>query len=175
MRLQDLLDKPPRVHGRGQALFKLSDDVLRFIDESVKPGSVTFETGAGISSILFALKGTRHTAVVPEAAEPEAILAYCGENGIRVDQLTFKIGRSESVLPQLQLPPLDLVLIDGRHGFPTPFLDWFYTASALQVGGRLIVDDTQLWTGFTLKSFLQEVPEWERERRFLPRASAFRQ
>lgn len=70
--------------------------------------------------------------------------------------------------------PLDLILIDGHHGFPTPFLDWYYTADPLRVGGLLIVDDTQLWTGHTLKQFLLRQPGWEVAKDFAPRSVVFR-
>ena len=46
----------------------------------------------------------------------------------------------------MQLPPepLDFVLIDGGHGFPTPMLDWFYGAGRLRRGGVAVFDDVQL-------------------------------
>ena len=53
-----------------------------------------------------------------------------------------------------------LVLIDGSHSFPSPFIDWYYTAFRLRVGGFLVVDDTQLWTGHVLKRFLEAEPDW---------------
>ena len=174
MRLDDILSDPPKVHGEGDVSFQLSDEVLRFIDERTREqGSTTLETGAGISTIVFALHHSRHICITPDAAQGERITAYCLHNGIAVDGLTFEIGRSEHVLPRLALPPLDLVLIDGRHGFPSPFIDWYYTAEALKPGGRLIIDDVQLWTGHELRSFLLGEREWQLERDFGGRASAF--
>jgi hypothetical protein len=51
------------------------------------------------------------------------------------------------------LPPLDIVLIDGAHAFPFPFLDWYFTASALKAGGLLVIDDVQIATGTILADF----------------------
>jgi hypothetical protein len=48
----------------------------------------------------------------------------------------------------VELDPLDLVLVDGSHSFPQVFfIDWFYTAGALKIGGHLLVDDVHVWTG----------------------------
>jgi hypothetical protein len=44
--------------------------------------------------------------------------------------------------------------------------DWYYTAGALRIGGLMVVDDTQLWTGATLRDFLCEEPEWAVQREF---------
>jgi hypothetical protein len=173
MNLEAILADPPRVHGGG-TLFKLGSAALRLIDATVTEQSRTLETGAGISTILFALRHTEHTSVVPYAEEADRIRAYCVENGIQIDKLRFEIGRSEEVLPRLAPSGLDLVLIDGRHGFPTPFIDWYYTAEALRIGGLLVVDDTQLWTGEVLKKFLQAEPEWRLEHDFHPQTCVFR-
>jgi hypothetical protein len=172
--LEDILRDPPQLHGRGNVLFALSDDALRFIEGEVGESSATLETGAGLSTVVFALKHTRHTSVVPDAAQADRVRAYCVQRGIPVDRLHFEIGRSEEVLPRLAATVLDLVLVDGRHGFPTPFIDWFYTAAALRVGGVLIVDDTLLWTGEVLKRFLQAEPEWRFERDFFLQTAVFR-
>ena len=68
------------------------------------------------------------------------------------------------------------MLIDGQHSFPWPFIDWFYTAERLKIGGVVIVDDTHLMTGKVLKDFLEgEVRAglWELAANF-SKAAAFR-
>ena len=65
------------------------------------------------------------------------------------------------------------MLIDGSHAFPAPFIDWLYTASALKVGGHLIVDDTQLWTGHVLKQFLDEEAGWALRHAYAGRSAVF--
>jgi hypothetical protein len=93
---------------------------------------------------------------------------------VRTDQLTFVHDRSEAALPRLDPTPLDLVLIDGGHGFPTPFVDWQYAGLRLREGGVLIVDDTHLWTGAVLRDFLDAQPGWEPLERLPMRVAAFR-
>ncbi|MEP6740885.1 MAG: class I SAM-dependent methyltransferase [bacterium] len=147
---------------------------MRFISEHVDESSHTLETGCGLSTVLFALSGARHICITPAKEEIERIKDYCQTNGIPIDHLTFHMDLSEKVLPGVECEPLDLVLIDGRHGFPAPFIDFYYTADKLKVGGLLVIDDTWLWTGDVLKQNLLLEPEWKLEADFSPRTSVFR-
>jgi predicted O-methyltransferase YrrM len=126
----------------------------RFIYARVQPSSVTLETGSGISTLLFAMKGSEHFAITPNANEAEAIAHYASAHGIDVSKVRFVAEASERALPSLDTPPLDLVLVDGKHAFPWPILDWFFTAERLKVGGVVILDDTQLWAVQVLVKFL---------------------
>jgi tetratricopeptide (TPR) repeat protein len=157
-----LFKHPPKLHrvfGQTGTL-SVSEALLCWLDTHVNANWQTLETGAGISTLLFALKGTTHTCIVPDAELVDRIQAYCQRHQISTASLTFHIARSEAILPQLDLD-LDLVLIDGRHAFPSPFIDWYYTTNFLKLNGITIVDDTQLWTGDLLRNFLQLEPEWE--------------
>jgi hypothetical protein len=176
MRLADLLKVHPKLH-RGPAgepySWGVSDDVLSFIDRHINEGSTTLETGAGVSTVLFAMKGAHHCCIVPDKEEVLRIQAFCREHNICTDKLTFEIERSEHILPRLEVEGLDLVLIDGAHGFPIPFIDWHYSAEKLKIGGMLIIDDTQIWTGHFLKKFLLAEPEWRLEADYPPRTVVF--
>jgi hypothetical protein len=177
MTLDEVLADPPLVHvdGAGNVVsWPLGPGALRVIEEHIGPGSRTLETGEGMSTVLFALRGAEHVCVTPNRDAVTKIIQYCVAHGVSLDRVRFEIGCSEEVLPRLELGELDLVLIDGRHGFPAPFIDWHYTAGALRVGGLVIVDDTQLWTGSILKRFLDEEPEWKLVHDFSPRTAVFR-
>ncbi len=161
--LQRLLADAPAIHagaGDDPAIHGLLVEALEFIDRELPEGARTLETGSGYSTILFAMKGAEHTCVVPNQAEIDRILAYCEQRGIDASRLSFHVQTSERVLPGLDTGRLDLVLIDGSHSFPQVFIDWFYTAEALAVGGHLLVDDVHLWTGRVLRDFLVAEPEW---------------
>jgi predicted O-methyltransferase YrrM len=175
MTLEAILKDSPKLHRieTYEISYRLSDEALRFIDSQVGEGQATLETGAGISTILFAIKRARHISVVPDSGRVRRIQDYCRQNNISVESVDFQVNRSENVLPQLDVDELDFVLIDGRHAFPTPFIDWYYTASKLKVGGLLLIDDTQLWTGQVLKRFLMDEPEWKLVKSFSLRAAAF--
>jgi predicted O-methyltransferase YrrM len=167
--IDDLLSEPLQLHtdGAGRpASWALPVDVLRFLHDETSDARFTLETGAGVSTIVFALRRTHHTCVVPDTRQVDGITEYCRAHAVSIDRVTFHLAPSEQVLPSLEGPELDLVLIDGRHAFPTPFLDWYYTAPLLKIGGLLVVDDTQLWTGKVLHEFLSLEPEWRLEKAF---------
>jgi len=148
--------------------------VLRLIDASISEGSTTVETGAGISTVLFALRGARHTCVVPDPAEADRIRDYCDARGIAHAGVEFVLDQSARVLPRLALHDVDLALIDGCHGFPSPMIDWYYLAPMLRAGGLVVIDDTNIWTCDLLRRFLLADDEWSLERDFPLRAAAFR-
>ena len=163
MAVDELLGNSPKFHvdqTGARASWAISEAVLRFLDENLESSFHTLETGAGFSTVVFAAKSARHTSVVPSHDEVERIREYCGAHGISTENLEFHVEKSEVALPRLDPTELDLVLIDGSHSFPSPFIDWYYTASRLRVGGFLIIDDTQLWTGHVLKRFLEAEPGW---------------
>jgi hypothetical protein len=161
--LADLLARPQQVHRSIEGTLVnmgLGADALAFIDANVGPSSRTLETGAGTSTMLFALKGSQHICITPSADEIEMIRDYCNSNGIDTRRLTTICAPSERALPALESEPLDLVLIDGRHGFPAPMIDFFYTAGKLKIGGYLIIDDVELSPCRYLRDLLAEQPEW---------------
>jgi tetratricopeptide (TPR) repeat protein len=161
--VETLLKHPPKLHrhqGRSVSL-GVSTDLARFLARHTHANSHTLETGAGISTIVLMMQQTRHECIIPDPELAERIKAFCHSRHLNTDKLTFHLERSEIVLPQLKPGPLDLVLIDGRHAFPSPFIDWYYSIDHLNIGGICIVDDTQLWTGDVLKQFLKQEAEWE--------------
>src|SRR5438309_4972331 len=140
MTLQELLNDSPKLHRIGKVgvhvpiSYDLSDQALHLIDRNVDQNSHTLETGAGISTILFALKHAHHTCIVPDGDLADRIREYCQLIRISVERIDFHIEKSENILPGLILDQLDLVLIDGQHAFPAPFIDWYYTARKLKIG-----------------------------------------
>jgi hypothetical protein len=107
------------------------------------------------------MMGANHTCIVPDKPLTERIVAFCQEKGIPTSGLNFIVDVSEQVLPSLNAKDLDLVLIDGRHGFPQPFLDWYYTAEMLKVGGYVVIDDLHVWVCETLMNLLMAEKDWK--------------
>jgi hypothetical protein len=141
----------------------IDNDIAHFIYERVGPASTTLETGSGISTLIFALKVAEHFAITPNANESMGIRQYAKANQIDVSRVRFVNEPSETALPAIETPPLDLVLIDGKHAFPWPILDWFFTADRLKQGGILILDDTKLWAVQGLVKFLSaDSRNWRR-------------
>ncbi|MGA2316853.1 MAG: class I SAM-dependent methyltransferase [Thermodesulfobacteriota bacterium] len=163
MNIHDLIANPPKLHvecGKLVSGWKLADEELLFLDRQVTEGMKTIETGAGISTIVFAIKGVAHTCIVPDDEQVNRIRLYCNEHHISHANINFIIDRSEHALPRLENKNFDLALIDGRHGFPAPFIDWFYMADLLKIGGILIIDDLHIWTCELLMQFLVSEEEW---------------
>ena len=51
------------------------------------------------------------------------------------------------------------------HGFPTPMIDWYYTAGRLRRGGLLVVDDVHLPAVAMLVGVLDRDDRWRPIRR----------
>jgi predicted O-methyltransferase YrrM len=161
--LDELLAQPPLLHMDRTVTWSISEDLVRFLDASVKSTDTVLETGSGLSTLVFLRKGVAKVVSITPLGDSEfaAIRAYCAEKGIDARPLEGISRRSEEYLPSASVPPLDVILIDGRHGFPTPFIDWFYTARQLKTGGLMVVDDLQIATGMILADFMAADRDWE--------------
>ncbi|MDQ6747541.1 MAG: class I SAM-dependent methyltransferase [Candidatus Dormibacteraeota bacterium] len=130
--------------------------------DQVQPGWRTLETGCGLSSILLATRAAHHTIIAPDQQEHEAVRRWCTEHHVATDHVVSILEVSQVALPALRQDPLDVVLIDGGHAFPTPYIDWYYTAQRLKVGGYMVVDDMHIRTCAILRDFmLAEVGRWQ--------------
>lgn len=173
--LDELLAAPPQLHDHAGGLtneWRLDDASVRFLDAHLTEGQCTIETGAGLSTILFAMKRTQHTCIVPDENVITRIRSYCSKAGISLDRVLFLAERSEYALPRLEHCHYDFALIDGRHGFPAPFIDWFYMANRLRGNGTVLIDDLHIWTCQILADFLKGEPRW-RQVVELPRSAVF--
>ena len=154
---------PPGLHGEGDEFRGLAWPALRWLEREVRPGMKTLETGAGSSTLAFAAGGADHVAVTPSAGEEERIRAQADRFGIDHSKVRFVIAPSHEALPGLDHGPLDLVLIDGAHGFPYPVLDWWFAAPHVAVGGRVLLDDAYMPPVAMLVDALRRRPGWEVE------------
>jgi predicted O-methyltransferase YrrM len=173
--VEHLLAAPPRFHGCDGVTtdaWRLDDAALLFLAAQLRSGMQTIETGAGVSTIVFALTGVRHTCVVPDRKVVQRIQHFSREHDVSLRNIDFVVERSEFALPGLAACGYDVALIDGRHGFPAPFIDWFYISNRLRRGGVVLLDDTWIWTGKVLADFLDATPGWRRCAA-LPNSAAF--
>jgi hypothetical protein len=159
---QSLRDSPPSLH-RGDEFWGLAWEALAWIERNVEAGMRTLETGAGASTMVFAARGAVHDAVTPDAEEEERIRRACSERGIDDSRVTFHIGRSHEVLPTLEPEPLDLVLVDGAHGFPYPVLDWWYLAGRVRDDGQMLLDDAYLPSVAAIVDYARASEAWRLE------------
>lgn len=153
--------EPPGLHGGGDEYWGLAWPALEWLERELRPGMATLETGAGASTIVFAAAGAVHEAVTPDPAEETRIRAVCDRLGISSETVTFRTGPSHEVLPQLPERRLDLVLLDGAHGFPYPILDWWFVAPLVRVGGAVLLDDAYMPPVRALLDGLEADPAWK--------------
>lgn len=128
--LASLFDDPPTVHPTSPTgVWRTDNSCYSLIEEVVPRGAATLEMGLGLSTALFCLLGCTHTTRFVDPDEEQLFRKWAQRREISVDKLRFIVGKSEEILPDLELPALDAVFIDGGHGFPAPIIDWFYGAS----------------------------------------------
>ena len=164
MDFETFLQHPPTLHQDMQGNPQnqgLDIQPLEFIYQNARNARQTLETGAGLSTVAFAFAGSNHICICPDSGQFERIQAYCRENGVATDRLELICGDSADILPGLECAPLDFALIDGRHGFPSPAVDWYYICRRLKVGGVLVMDDLQLWTVRQVYEFMKNNTGWK--------------
>jgi hypothetical protein len=159
-----LREAPPGIHGEGDEYWGLAWPALEWLEAELREEMSTLETGSGASTIVFAAAGTDHDAVTPDAGEESRVRKACEELGVSSERVSFRVGFSHDVLPRLPPRPLDLVLLDGAHGFPYPVLDWWHVAPRLAVGGRILLDDAYMPPVAVVVDHLRASTAWELER-----------
>lgn len=141
--------------------------LVGFLRDRLPPRPTILETGAGCSTIaFFFLDPRRVVSVAPSANLFARIRSYCEVHGIATSVFESHVGFSEWVLPALAqpieaLPWVDFALIDGGHGWPTPFVDFFFANHMLRRGGYIMVDDVQLHSVKELARLLGQQPGFE--------------
>lgn len=165
MEIHKLIQENPSFHvwsDGSPANFGVSNAVVQAIQNKVKPGSVTLETGSGKSTFAFLLKGCQHTSIAPDPGEGDRIKQYCLANGLTIN-FTFIADSSAKVLPSLMqsIPSLDFVFIDGAHRYPFAEIDYHFTEQKLKVGGYMVVDDVHMPSVKQLYRFLKKEKNWQ--------------
>jgi predicted O-methyltransferase YrrM len=129
----------------GDFSMAVSPGVLRWIADRVTDDMVTIETGAGKTTVLFAVLAKHHYCCTPSQREADKIRAYLERIGVSDDKVTFVIGSTDETLPRLGIGTIiDFAYIDGCHGYPFPALDWHYIDKHLRVGGIVGMDNAEL-------------------------------
>jgi hypothetical protein len=186
--LLEILKEKPAVHGaqteiklenniannNPSACWGVCNDVAFFIYDSIKENAKTLEIGAGISTFAFALRNCYHTAITPHDTEITAIRDYASSKSINLERVSFVAKSSEEYLPTVDITELEFVLIDGKHAFPWPIIDWFYTADRLKKGGVMMLDDLPLKSVRLLSDFLiTDKERWSVVKKISHQAIAF--
>ena len=158
----------------GLTCYGIDEEVLRFLADSVEDGNRTLETGAGCSTLVFAIRRAVHTAVTPSETEIARIREYAESHNVGLETVRFVAEPSELYLPRCDEANLDMILLDGKHAFPWPMVDWFFTADRLRRGGLMLLDDAQMQSVAILAEFMSADPGWQLVRNFSGKTLAFR-
>jgi len=174
VRWSRLLERMPRLHcwngewvhgGFDRAFLVRWLDLLRR-EGLDRPGRRFLETGSGLSTLAFLATDPAEVVTIVGPDEPlaERIRAEAAALDLPAGALRLETGFSELRLPRIVLdraPFVDLALIDGGHGWPTVFVDFFHASYALRQHGLLAVDDRQLHSVRELVEMLRVQPGWE--------------
>lgn len=142
--------------------YGVAGDVAHFLLSTVGPQWKTLEIGLGVSTLSIALKGAHHVCITPAESEIAAIRKYAESMDVDLSRVEFVAESSHTYLPRCNQSELDLVMIDGKHAFPFPIVDWFFTAEKLKTGGIMVIDDVEMKSVSMLTDFLDADPRWER-------------
>ncbi len=154
--------------------YGIEKEVLLFIADNVREGNKTLETGAGCSTLVFAYCKSQHTAVTPSLSEINLIKEYAAANDILFDKVDFVQQSSDYFLPRNEDDGFDLILLDGKHAFPWPVIDWFYTADKLKKDGLMIIDDAEMKSVSILTDFMKADTGWKMVKNFSGKTIVFK-
>lgn len=152
--LRQILEVAPMLHSAGTFAAR----TLEAIADAARQKEIghSAETGSGVSTLLFSHLSKQHTVfAVDEGSGSIRNIQRSPLLGSRV--VTFVEGPTQRTLPRYEFTErLQLVLIDGPHGYPFPDLEYYFLYPHLEPGGLLILDDIQIRTVHHLFEFLRK-------------------
>src|SRR5204863_1244775 len=139
---------PAKWHGAGSLAPAVLDAIARH--GSARPIQHSVETGTGKSTLVLSHCSADHTVFAQDdAGQGDSLVRVQGSPMLRRESVTFVVGATQRTLPRHQFDhPLDLVLVDGPHGYPFPEIEYYFLYPHLAPGGILIVDDIHIPTVF---------------------------
>jgi len=159
--LSAVIKLPTQWHGAGtwkdEALVRLLDLAGGLdIQNSV-------ETGTGKTTLLLSHLSAHHTVFAKDDAGDGDSLQVVRESPLlRSAGVEFVVGPTQRTLPKYEFKKnLQLVLMDGPHGYPFPDLEYYYLYPHIGEGGLFILDDIGIPTIFNLFKFLRDDPMFE--------------
>lgn len=137
-----------------------STDTLCGIERHLRSMEFSAETGCGKSTILFSNYSEHHLVFTLDDRfkEDQSSVLFYQQSPLTIsDKIDAIFGPTQKTLTIHKFDKgLDLVLIDGPHGYPFPELEYFYFYPHIKTGGLLIIDDVHLPTVGRLADFVAE-------------------
>ena len=116
------------------------------------------ETGVGKSTLLLSHLSQHHTVfAIDDTGSWDSLAKTRASPLLKRDTVDFVTGPTQVILPRHKfVDRLQLVLIDGPHGYPFPELEYYFFYPHLDENALLVIDDIHIPTIFRLFSFLRE-------------------
>ncbi|MHA3024412.1 class I SAM-dependent methyltransferase [Mycobacterium sp. BMJ-28] len=143
----DTIDQIAALPGDWHGAGTVSNRTLRALAERCPgPYDFTAETGTGRSTLLLSQLSRNHVVFAQDdSGSGDSLQRVRASPLLRAETVDFVIGATQLTLPTYEFGnDLDLVMIDGPHGFPFPELEYYYFYPRLRPGGVLIIDDIQI-------------------------------
>jgi hypothetical protein len=113
------------------------------------------ETGSGATTLLFSHVSEHHMVFAMDGGSG-SITNIRRSPLLRENVVTFVEGPTQATLPLHHFTgKLQLVLLDGPHGYPFPDLEYYFLYPHLETGALLILDDIHIPTIHNLFQFLR--------------------
>jgi hypothetical protein len=143
----------PGLHSAGTFSPRALEAIARAAQKLQIRNSV--ETGSGASTLLLSHLSERHTVFAVDDASGSVVNVRRSPL-LCQNVVTFVEGPTQATLPRHSFTEkLQLVLIDGPHGYPFPDLEYYYLYPHLETGALLILDDIHIPTVHNLFQFLR--------------------
>jgi FkbM family methyltransferase len=126
-----------------------------FVGKTVR----SIETGCGSTTILFSNFSTKHTVYAadetPESTSVKDVIASCPL--CKPETIEWVFGPTEKTLVDLDThDDVDIILLNGRHGFPIPDFEYLNLIRSLRIGGVLILNGIDIPTVKNLYDFISQ-------------------
>ena len=108
---------------------------------------------------MFSRFSEAHTAYCYDdrAHDNSSVNFATGYSGFKAEKVSWVFGPTqETILSHRPSEPLDMVLIDGPHGYPFPELEYFFIWHLLKPGAILVLDDIHIPNIRAMYDFLCE-------------------
>jgi predicted O-methyltransferase YrrM len=152
--LRGIAEIAPNLHTAGTFSPRTLDAIVRLARRRHIRNSV--ETGSGASTLLLSHLSERHTVFAVDAGSG-SVDNVRRSPLLRKNAVTFVEGPTQITLPRHSFTEkLQLVLIDGPHGYPFPDLEYYFLYPHLEAGALLILDDIHIPTVHNLFQFLRQ-------------------
>jgi hypothetical protein len=152
--INEIAKLPNEWHKAGSVSVDVLSAIARHVDGKEILHSA--ETGSGKTTLLFSHISQDHKVFAVDDGT-DSISFVRSSPIFNPETVGYIEGATQLTLPRYEFKhKLQLVLLDGPHGYPFPDMEYWYFYPHIEEDGLLIVDDIQIPTIYNLYNFLRE-------------------